>query len=82
MSPYSTASADRDDSARDGIGVRWVIVELGLVALAVAVWLVRNAGFAAAHISAKGFGETAPAVPNTNDANRQKNRRVVITVNP
>lgn len=43
-------------------------------------WLVRNAGFNADLISTKGFGEAAPVVPNTTAANRQKNRRVVITV--
>jgi outer membrane protein OmpA-like peptidoglycan-associated protein len=49
-------------------------------ARAVADWLVRSAKFRADLISTKGFGETAPAVPNTSDANRQQNRRVVITV--
>ena len=49
-------------------------------ARAVADWLVRSAGFKTDKISTKGFGETAPAVPNTSAANRQKNRRVVITV--
>lgn len=49
-------------------------------AKAVADWLVRTAKFRADLISTKGFGETAPAVPNTSDANRQQNRRVVITV--
>jgi outer membrane protein OmpA-like peptidoglycan-associated protein len=49
-------------------------------AQAVATWLIRNEHFSQALITTKGFGETAPAVPNTSDANRQKNRRVVITV--
>ena len=49
-------------------------------AQAVAQYLIKTEHFAAARISTKGFGETAPAVPNTSDANRQKNRRVVITV--
>lgn len=49
-------------------------------AQAVAQYLIRTEHFAAAQITTKGFGETAPAVPNTSDANRQKNRRVVITV--
>jgi outer membrane protein OmpA-like peptidoglycan-associated protein len=49
-------------------------------AQAVAAYLIKTEGFAAARIETKGFGETAPAVPNTSDANRQKNRRVVITV--
>jgi outer membrane protein OmpA-like peptidoglycan-associated protein len=48
-------------------------------ARAVADWLVRN-GFRASLITTKGFGETAPVVPNASAANRQKNRRVVITV--
>jgi outer membrane protein OmpA-like peptidoglycan-associated protein len=42
--------------------------------------LVRSEGFKSTLISTKGFGETAPAVPNTSAANRQKNRRVVLTV--
>jgi outer membrane protein OmpA-like peptidoglycan-associated protein len=46
----------------------------------VAAWLVRTEHFQQALITTKGFGETAPAVPNTSDANRQKNRRVVITL--
>jgi outer membrane protein OmpA-like peptidoglycan-associated protein len=49
-------------------------------ARSVADWLVKSAGFRADRITTKGFGETAPAVPNTSAANRQKNRRVVITV--
>ncbi|NEA31870.1 OmpA family protein [Streptomyces sp. SID13031] len=49
-------------------------------AQAVAQYLIGTEHFAAARITTKGFGETAPAVPNTSDANRQKNRRVVITV--
>jgi outer membrane protein OmpA-like peptidoglycan-associated protein len=49
-------------------------------ARAVAQYLIGTEHFAAARITTKGFGETAPAVPNTSDANRQKNRRVVITV--
>jgi outer membrane protein OmpA-like peptidoglycan-associated protein len=48
-------------------------------ARAVAAWLV-DQGFAPARITTRGFGETEPVVPNTSDANRQKNRRVVITV--
>ncbi|MEU4395103.1 OmpA family protein [Kribbella sp. NPDC023855] len=49
-------------------------------AQAVALYLIKTEHFAAARITTKGFGEAAPAVPNTSDANRQKNRRVVITV--
>lgn len=49
-------------------------------AAAVAAWLISSEHFSKALIATKGFGETAPAVPNTSDANRQKNRRVVITV--
>ncbi|MGH3368678.1 MAG: OmpA family protein, partial [Nocardioidaceae bacterium] len=49
-------------------------------AQAVATWLIRSAGFRSSQLTTKGFGEQAPAVPNTSDANRQKNRRVVITV--
>jgi outer membrane protein OmpA-like peptidoglycan-associated protein len=49
-------------------------------AAAVATWLARTGGFERARIRTRGLGETAPAVPNTSAANRQKNRRVVITV--
>jgi len=49
-------------------------------ARAVADYLIRTERFSAGLITTKGFGEAAPAVPNTSDANRQKNRRVVITV--
>lgn len=49
-------------------------------AQAVALYLIGTEHFAAARITTKGFGEAAPAVPNTSDTNRQKNRRVVITV--
>jgi outer membrane protein OmpA-like peptidoglycan-associated protein len=47
---------------------------------AVADWLVNAAGFPRGVITTRGFGEAAPVVPNTSDANRQQNRRVVITV--
>jgi len=46
----------------------------------VANWLIRQAGFDADSISTRGFGETQPAYPNNSDANRARNRRVVITV--
>jgi len=49
-------------------------------AQAVALYLIKTEQFPAARITTKGFGEAAPAVPNSSDANRQKNRRVVITV--
>lgn len=45
----------------------------------VAAWLV-EAGFPADRLRARGLGEADPAVPNTSEANRAKNRRVVITV--
>jgi outer membrane protein OmpA-like peptidoglycan-associated protein len=48
-------------------------------ARAVADWLVEH-GFERSRIRTRGFGETAPAVPNTSATNRQKNRRVVISV--
>jgi outer membrane protein OmpA-like peptidoglycan-associated protein len=47
---------------------------------AVADWLVTVAGFPRGLLTTRGFGETAPVVPNTSVANRQQNRRVVITV--
>jgi outer membrane protein OmpA-like peptidoglycan-associated protein len=49
-------------------------------------WLVQNAGVSASRISTRGFGETKPVAPNTNPngadnpADRQKNRRVEITI--
>jgi outer membrane protein OmpA-like peptidoglycan-associated protein len=49
-------------------------------ASAVAAWLVAEAGFEGSRIRTRGYGEAAPAVPNTSEANRQRNRRVVITV--
>ena len=35
---------------------------------------------AASRLIARGYGETKPLVPNTNDANKQKNRRVEINI--
>jgi outer membrane protein OmpA-like peptidoglycan-associated protein len=49
-------------------------------ARAVADWLAERAGLDRARITTRGLGETAPVVPNTSAANRQRNRRVVITV--
>jgi outer membrane protein OmpA-like peptidoglycan-associated protein len=48
-------------------------------ARSVAAWLTAN-GVAAARIEASGRGETQPRVPNTNAANRARNRRIEITV--
>lgn len=48
---------------------------------AVADWLAAH-GLERNRIGTRGYGETAPAVPNTSPANRQKNRRVVINVLP
>lgn len=48
-------------------------------AATVADWLVAH-GVDRAQITTAGLGESAPAVPNTTDANRARNRRVVITV--
>lgn len=42
---------------------------------AVMAWLVSH-GVDAGRLTAHGYGDTKPLVPNTNDANRQKNRRV------
>ncbi|MDD3124840.1 MAG: OmpA family protein [Candidatus Kapabacteria bacterium] len=45
-------------------------------AASVKAWLV-NRGVADSRLKTSGKGETEPLVPNTNDANRQRNRRVV-----
>lgn len=57
-------------------------------AAAVAAWLTSQGGIAADRIATAGYGEDAPAAPNTNDdgsdspEGRAKNRRVVISVRP
>ena len=48
-------------------------------AAAVATWLATAGGLDRRIISTRGYGETRPAFPNNSDANRQRNRRVVIT---
>jgi outer membrane protein OmpA-like peptidoglycan-associated protein len=45
-------------------------------AAAVKAYLVAKYGVDAARLEAKGFGATKPVAPNTDDAGRQKNRRV------
>lgn len=42
---------------------------------AVRAWLVAH-GVGAARVTSRGYGDTAPVVPNTSDANRARNRRV------
>ena len=44
-------------------------------AASVVQWLVAH-GVAAARLSSHGYGDTQPLVPNSNDENRAKNRRV------
>jgi outer membrane protein OmpA-like peptidoglycan-associated protein len=48
-------------------------------ARAVAGWLARH-GFDRTRITTVGYGERDPVVPNTSAVNRQRNRRVVITL--
>jgi outer membrane protein OmpA-like peptidoglycan-associated protein len=48
-------------------------------AAAVKAYLVHK-GVAADRIEARGFGETRPVVPNTDDASRRRNRRVELIV--
>jgi outer membrane protein OmpA-like peptidoglycan-associated protein len=47
---------------------------------AVASWLERLGGIDPARVRTRGLGERAPVVPNTSAANRQQNRRVVISL--
>jgi len=42
--------------------------------------LIRSLGFPPERLSATGYGEYRPRVPNTSDANRQLNRRVSIVI--
>jgi outer membrane protein OmpA-like peptidoglycan-associated protein len=46
---------------------------------AVRAWLV-NAGIDEARLTAKGYGNTRPLVPNITPANRARNRRIAIVV--
>ena len=46
----------------------------------VATWLQRNAGISPSRLTVTGRGETAPIASNATAAGRQRNRRVVITV--
>lgn len=47
---------------------------------AVAGWLATGGGFDPSMIATKGWGEAKPAYPNDGAENRERNRRVVITV--
>lgn len=49
-------------------------------ALTVADFLVKQAGLPATRISFAGYGEHRPAVPNSDDANRARNRRVEVVL--
>ncbi len=49
-------------------------------ALSVVKTLSKNTGIAPQYMSAVGFGEFRPSVPNTSPANRAKNRRIEIFV--
>ncbi|WP_127481103.1 OmpA family protein [Nocardioides pantholopis] len=50
-------------------------------ARAVAAWLIGQ-GVDRQRVRTRGWGERRPAHPNDSDANRQRNRRVVLTVRP
>jgi type VI secretion system protein ImpK len=47
---------------------------------AVADWLARSAGFARARLATEGWGGSKPAYPDDSAADRDRNRRVVVTV--
>lgn len=49
-------------------------------ALSVVKTLAKNTGISPEHMSAVGFGEFRPQVPNTTSENRAKNRRIEIFV--
>lgn len=51
-------------------------------ALSVDNYLRENGNVEHLNMSTAGFGETQPIVPNTNDENKAKNRRVEIVINP
>jgi outer membrane protein OmpA-like peptidoglycan-associated protein len=60
----------------DNIGTSDYNMKLsGARAAAVKAWLVAH-GVSAARVSSRGYGDTRPLVPNDNDADRFKNRRV------
>jgi chemotaxis protein MotB len=62
----------------DRFGSNW---ELSTArASAVVAHLVTNAGIAPSRLSAAGYGEFHPRVPNSSPANRAKNRRIDIVV--
>lgn len=47
---------------------------------AVARWLQREGGIPGKLLRTRGLGESSPVVPNTSPENRQRNRRVVISI--
>lgn len=49
---------------------------------AVKRWLVAHGGISASRIATHGYGETEPVATNATDAGRQRNRRVVVGVEP
>ena len=64
----------------DGLGIKSVNQKLSKRrANSVAVQLIEQ-GISADRISSKGYGETNPIAPNTNDAGRLKNRRVELII--
>ena len=64
----------------DGLGVRSVNQKLSKRrANAVAIQLIEQ-GVDASRISAKGYGESSPIAPNTDEAGRLKNRRVELKI--
>lgn len=70
----------RVEGHTDDLGSGRVNLELSASRAEVVRTLLIRAGISAARLTAKGYGESRPLVPNTSAANRATNRRVAFTV--